>query len=142
MKPWAGGWSAVPSPPNPLREHFCSYISGSALATRAVVSGVTRWGERYRPTAILDLSTPRGSMSMSLTSCSAYGLCSTPFATTNISPAPMFTQPSRKSILKLPSDAHKIQAYCMDSDALGQGVTSPHVEPLLSGTMSGILRGT
>jgi hypothetical protein len=57
-------------------------------------------------------------------------------------PAPMFTQPSRKSILKLPPDVHKIQAYCRDSDALGQGVISPHIKLLLSGTMSGVSQGT
>jgi len=32
------------------------------------------------------LSTPRGSIKSNLTSFSAYGLCSTPFGTTNISP--------------------------------------------------------
>jgi hypothetical protein len=33
------------------------------------------------------LSTPRGSIRRSLTSCSAQGLCSTPFGTTNYFPS-------------------------------------------------------
>jgi hypothetical protein len=59
------------------------------------------------------LGTPRGSIRRSFTSDSAYGLCSTPFGTTNISPGRRVTAPSRKSIRSEPSTTMKVSSVSL-----------------------------